>query len=397
MNCAARPDRPAFSLPAGARRPFSSRRRAGQCAGWIVAAALLAPGLALADGGPTLLDVEVGDASAAVAALPSGVTATSAPAIPAQLPAAAPVLPGRSYPYVELHGYFRFRPDLIANGHLGQAVSSALPQYPVLTASSIKPPLSRWPNNNDSSSNGFSSKVGDSRDEDSISGATMRLRLQPTIHVADSVRLRLTVDVFDNYTFGASPDYSGALQRPDVPLPAFAMSTQPGVIRVLEAYGEWKTLFGLLRVGRQASNWGLGVLANGGMGTTWDGAHPLPHFYGGELAPATGLGYDADFSNFADRAAFVTQIKGTYIALFWDFVSQGALAVDSTRIDGVAYDLENGDDVNQWGFAVFRKPVSEGEIAARRRDLNDLRKPAPTASIARRNSTPATPARRQAP
>lgn len=307
---------------------------------------------------------------------PAAASATEAvPAAEAATPTAAPALPGRSYPYVELHGYFRFRPDLISNGHLGQAVSSSLPQYPVLTASSIKPPLSRWPQNNDAS-NGFSSKVGDAREEDSVSGATMRLRLQPTIHVADTVRLRMTVDVFDNYTFGANPDYAGALARPDVPLAAFAMSTTPGALRVVEAYGEWKTPVGLLRVGRQASNWGLGVLANGGMGSTWDGGRPLANYYGGNLGPAAGMGYDADFGNYADRAAFVTRIKGVYIAGFWDFISQGSLAYDPTRIDGVAYDMENGDDVNQWGMAIFHKPLSEEEVAARRHDLNDLRKSA---------------------
>ncbi|MCB9740900.1 MAG: TIGR04551 family protein [Deltaproteobacteria bacterium] len=338
-------------------------------------ASLLLPNAAIAAAGPTLLDVEVGDAKAGAAAAadaPAGATPTSAAT--SVLPAAAPAAPvGRSYPYVELHGYFRFRPDLISNGHLGQAVSSSLPQYPVITASSIKPPLSRWPQNNDAS-NGFSAKVGNAREEDSVSGATMRLRLQPTIHVAETVRLRLTVDVFDNYTFGANPDYSGALARPDVPLVAFGMSTTPGSVRVVEAYGEWKTLLGLIRVGRQASNWGLGVLANGGMGSTWDGGRPLPHFYGGNLGPAAGLGYDADFGNYSDRAAFVTKVKGTYVAAFWDFISQGSLAYDPFRVDGVAYDMENGDDVNQWGLAIFRKPVSEEEIAERRRDLNDLRK-----------------------
>ncbi|MEY3014520.1 MAG: hypothetical protein RIT45_3255 [Pseudomonadota bacterium] len=340
----------------------------------VICGAFVVPGAAVAADGPTLLDVEVGDADKAAVDAPGAATPTAAGEdVAAALPAAAPVQLARAFPYVELHGYFRFRPDLISNGHLGQAVTSSLPQNPVVTASSIKPPLSRWPQNNDAS-NGFSAKVGDSREEDSVSGATMRLRLQPTVHVSDNIRLKMTVDVFDNYTFGANPDYAGALARPDVPLTAFAMSTAPGALTVVEAYGEWKTLFGQFRIGRQASNWGLGILANGGMGSTWDGGRPLPHYYGGNLGPAAGMGYDADFGNYADRAAFVTKVKGTYVAAFWDFISQGSLNYDPTRVDGVAYDMENGDDTNQWGMAIFRKPLSEEEIAQRRRDLNDLRK-----------------------
>ena len=355
---------------------WPGRRRAASALGLAALAAGLAATPAFAAGGPTLLDVEVGDANAVedgapAAPVPSDSTPTTAPVAPT-LANAAPALPGRSYPWVELHGYFRFRPDWISNGHLGQAVASGLPQYPVLTTSAIKPPLSRWPQNNDAS-NGFKDKVGSSRDETSVAGATIRLRLQPTIHVAENVRLKLTVDAFDNHVLGSSPDYAGALARPDVPLTAFAMSTTPGSLRLVEAYGEWKTLVGLLRVGRQASSWGLGILANGGMGSTWDGVHPLPHYYGGNLAPAQGFGYDADFGNFSDRAAFVTQVKGTYVALFWDWISQGSLAYDPTRVDGVAYDLEDADDVNQYGLAVFRKPLSEAEIAERRTDLNDRR------------------------
>ncbi len=184
---------------------------------------------------------------------------------------AKPAASKKSFPNVELHGYFRFRPDLIGNGHLGQAVASEKEQYPVLTTSSILPPLSQWPQNQPGA-NPFGNKVGSSRDETSAVGANMRLRLASIIHASDDIRVRLTVDALDNYVMGSQPDYAGPIKRPDVPLAAFAMTSKPGALRVTEAYGEWKTLFGVLRVGRQSSHWGLGILANGGMGTTWDGA-----------------------------------------------------------------------------------------------------------------------------
>jgi uncharacterized protein (TIGR04551 family) len=334
-------------------------------------------GNAHADRGPTLLDEETGESSPVLAidvAAPAQSTPSvaSTAAIAASAVAAAPSTV-RKYPHIELHGYFRFRPDLISNGHLGQAVESEKPQHPVLTTSSILPPLSKWPQNQANGDNPFGNKVGESRDEDSIAGANMRLRLAGTVHASENVRLRLTVDALDNYVLGSKPDFAGALKRPDVPLSAFAMTTQPGDLRVTEAYGEWKTLFGVLRMGRQSSHWGLGILANGGMGTTWDGSRPIDHYYGGGLLPAQGSGYDADFGNFSDRVAFVTKIPGLpfYTALFWDFVSSGSLAVDPLRVDGVPFDIEEGDDVTQLGIALFNKPLTPAEKTARRTLLID--------------------------
>ena len=308
-----------------------------------------------------VLALDMGGAVAAVRT-PGGVTPTHAPMM-AQV--TLPPLP--TYPRVEFHGYFRFRPETISNGHLGQAVESQLQQYPVLTASNIKPPLSLWPQNN-GGNNGFSSKVGKSREDDSISGATIRLRLRPTLHVTKTIRLTFTADVFDNYVLGSNPDYAGAIARPDVPLSAFAMTTKPNALRIHEAFGEWLTPVGVLRVGRQASHWGLGLFANGGMGSTWDHGRPIA-YYGGALKPADGMGYTSDYSNFSDRAAFVTKIKGLYLALFWDFIGQGALGIDPTRYDSPAWDMTDADDVQQWGFALFSKPLSLDEIVGRKKAL----------------------------
>lgn len=319
--------------------------------------------------GPTLLDLEVGDAKAPdVVRQPQAVTPS---AVAVTLPAAAPPAPASAYPRVELHGYFRFRPDVLVNGHLGQAVSRENDDLAVLTTSAVRPPLSLWPSNADSDKNAFSKQVGAARKDETLAGATMRLRLAPTLHVHETIRLRMTVDAMDNYVMGSSPDFAGSLRRPDVPLSAFAMTSRPGFFRIHEAYGEWKTLFGLLRVGRQGSHWGLGMLASGGNGTGWDGGRPIDNYYGGALLPHQGYGYDADYGNYADRAAFVTRIAGTYVALFWDYISSGAIAYDPTRFDGVPFDMDESDDASQVGIAIFRKPLSEDEIRARRTALVD--------------------------
>lgn len=277
--------------------------------------------------------------------------------------------PAPTYPYVEYHGYFRFRPDLISNGHLGQfAESQTTPGRPI-TTSAVLPPLSLWPNNNNPSY-AFADQVGAKANETMLAGANMRIRIAPTIHLSDTIRIVTTLDILDNYVLGSTPDYAGSSQRPDVPLVAFTTSTRPGAIAVKEAYGEWKTLLGVLRFGRQASNWGLGIFANGGAGDGWDGGRPT-EYYGGARLPHEGSGYDADFASYADRVAFVTKLGPLYVSLFYDFASQGLTAIDSTRPDGQARDMEESDDVKQGGFAILSKPLSPAEIEARKTALLD--------------------------
>lgn len=293
------------------------------------------------------------------------------------MPILAPTEPTKSYPYVEYHGYFRFRPDLISNGHLGIVGQSAKDATgKAISTSAILPPLSLWETNNDPNLNPQSSKVGKSREEDSIAGASIRFRLQPTFHIDPDIRIAATFDIFDNYVLGSNPDYSGALKRADVPLAGFAMSTKPGYINVKEAYAEWKMLLGLLRVGRQASQWGLGIIANGGAGDGWDMGKPTVST-GGPRRTWEGSGYDNDYGNFSDRAAFLTKIPkaGIYVSLFYDYIANGLTALDATRADGVVRDLDSSDDVRQYGFALFQRPLTEDEAAQRRTRLEDERKP----------------------
>lgn len=281
------------------------------------------------------------------------------------LPAAPPT---PSYPYVEYHGYFRFRPDLISNGHLGQKAESQTKPGRPITTSAVLPPLSLWPNNNGTYT--YASQVGAAANETILSGANMRIRVNPTIHISETMRVFTSFDIMDNYVLGSNPDYAGALQRPDVPLVAFSTSTRPGVISVKEAYGEWKTMLGVLRFGRQASNWGLGIFANGGNGDGWDGGRPT-EYYGGSRLPHEGSGYDADFASFNDRIAFLTKIGPIYVTGFYDFASQGLTALDTTRPDGQARDMEESDDVRQGGFAILSKPLSPKDVEARKKALLD--------------------------
>lgn len=111
-------------------------------------------------------------------------------------------------------------------------------------------------------------------DTNSMLSMNMRLRLDPTLHVSEDIRIRSTVDVMDNVVLGANPEsLPGFANNPTLPLPLFASSqnpTQEGLnwfqdaIRVKRLWAEVMTPFGQLRFGRQPQNFGLGLLANDG-------------------------------------------------------------------------------------------------------------------------------------
>lgn len=293
------------------------------------------------------------------------------------LPPAPVAAPTPSLFQLEWHGYFRFRPDVINNGHLGMAVPDKTLGTKALTTSAIAPPLSLWPANNDPNSNTQAAKVGSSNGETALSGATIRLRLQPTLTVGKDGRIVATLDFMDNTVLGGDPDYAGYQKRPDVPLSAFTMSARAGTLNVKELYGEWRTLVGLIRVGRQASHWGLGMLAHGGGGDGWDLGRPTV-YYGGPRKPADGHGYDVDSGNYGDRAAFVTKIPklGVYTSIFYDYLSNGAQAYDPLRPDVLPRNVTSLDDVRQYGFVLMQRPLTEDDAAERQRLLETDRKPA---------------------
>ena len=252
----------------------------------------------------------------------------------------------RSYPFIEHHGYFRFRTDLFYNGHLGTNV----PADAASGTSAIPAPLSENAVNNGPNPHGPLSE-----DAKTIASANLRFRYQPTIHIAEGLRIHATFDVLDNLVLGSTPDFAGNLVRPDVPLVAFSgaqASPSAGVngfrdaVRIKEAYAEWKPLF-LLRAGRMASNWGLGILANGGQDI------------------------DDDYGDYTDRVMLALKFYGIYVVGAWDFVYSGATTDDPGDNFGQPKDLGQGDDVTQWVLSLFQRPLSAAEKEERRAALMD--------------------------
>ena len=95
---------------------------------------------------------------------------------------------------------------------------------------------------------------------------TMRGRFDPEIHIGETVVIKYSIDVLDNVVWGDNENLAAT--------PVFAANpsaTQPGgdtvdAVELRRLWVEWTTKFGLLRIGRQPSNWGMGLLANDGNG-----------------------------------------------------------------------------------------------------------------------------------
>jgi hypothetical protein len=94
---------------------------------------------------------------------------------------------------------------------------------------------------------------------------TQRGRFEPILTMG-GIKLQATIDVFDNVVWGDNENLAAT--------PLFAgepSATQPDgdfvdTIQAKRLWIEWTTAFGLLRIGRQPSQWGMGLLANDGNG-----------------------------------------------------------------------------------------------------------------------------------
>jgi uncharacterized protein (TIGR04551 family) len=114
-----------------------------------------------------------------------------------------------------------------------------------------------------SKSDGDSNKDKDKNPAQNQFTALMRLRLDPTINVSETVRIKGSVNIFDNMVLGSTPSY--LMQGP-----AFMSSSQASVnswasaINIRRIWAEANFAIGDLRFGRMPFHWGLGILHNSG-------------------------------------------------------------------------------------------------------------------------------------
>lgn len=300
--------------------------------------------------------------------------------------------PSPRYPTVNWHGYFRFRCDLFTEVDLGTYYSTSQTQY--TATSNFLPPLVE--NYTNSSGNAtFADRLA-GRKEQTIGTGNMRLRLSPEIEISRSIRIGTTVDLLDNLVLGSTPEYLGnavdassgvgktgyygGYPGPAVPLDTFTSTQTPpsaGVnslqdsIVVKEAWAEWGLVsgadarretfsIGVLKLGRYAFDWGLGILSDRGDYDRDDsGLTPLQRF----------AALDADWGNYLDRISWRYFFPGFTALIGYGWLSSGPTSRVATTGWKQPYDLEQEDDLYQLEVAVYSFPESRNGYDAHRKRL----------------------------
>ncbi len=257
--------------------------------------------------------------------------------------------------FFDMTGYFRLRSDLFFRLDMGFPPDS--------TTAPFARPAEAWYDRVEAN---YTSKVpcGNEGDHHSwcgkhlLTGANIRLRVEPVISLSEMVKIKAQFDVLDNLVLGSTPEgyYSQpsslggmeTLQRTDpwVPILGFTSTQVPPTwsnaisspISVRTVWGEvlLKNI-GMIKFGRMPSHWGLGVLAN------------------------DGSCLDCNYGDIADRVMFATKLFGTVLAAGWDFPASGPTSQKFYNLQGQAYDISVADDVYQWMGVVAYKLEKEEE------------------------------------
>jgi uncharacterized protein (TIGR04551 family) len=246
--------------------------------------------------------------------------------------------------FIELHGYFRFRGEILQNMAIDVAPGVLSPENTVgfsrrnFLAFPFYYPISAYPR-----SSGLRENQTDESDYPrTLTYANMRLRLMLNVNVAENIQIFSTMDLLDNMVLGSTPQsYMGLQQDPYAPFNGLSETMFPpthGVngyldsIRVRHVYASIRTPMGVLRVGRMPNHWGLGILNNSGM----------------QL--------DSDYGANVDRVMFITQLFGHLVIPAFDFVASGPSSAlsQNTVYRGQAFDLDPTDDARQVVLSVAR-------------------------------------------
>lgn len=99
---------------------------------------------------------------------------------------------------------------------------------------------------------------------------TQRLRLQPTLNYRDLAKFTMMVDALDDVAWGDNDSLAATSLFAGDPTNTGYYAQYDGQERstfnMKRAWMEFRLPVGVMRVGRQASNWGMGLLANDGNG-----------------------------------------------------------------------------------------------------------------------------------
>lgn len=271
---------------------------------------------------------------------------------------------------VDLHGYMRFRGEFQDNFFMNRQLAGYGPETGLQDARNVILPWAVWLPYEDgiTPEGGCNGVPGTPCDQHALAYATMRLRLEPTIHLSDDVRVRMQLDAFDNMVLGSTPNsfavgpavagegfnpyyrYERTVFAPLDTLsttmepPTFGYNSLEDSIKVRRAWAEVRNRgLGELRFGRMGDHWGLGLLANGG------------------------TGIDADYQTDVDRIMLSTRLAGIYFFGAWDFAAEGLLYNEPADIGGLAFDRSRVDDVDQYVVGAAYRMTQEEQTAALQR------------------------------
>lgn len=225
----------------------------------------------------------------------------------------------------DLSGYFRVRTELQNGFFLGRKI---------VTEGTGPDPFSRFrPVDAYTAATGGCGDKADASDPKgcdtkALGFGNMRLRLEPSFRVSDFVSVHTQIDVFDNLVLGthAAESYVAGGSLPTAGDSELSLGD---AIVVKRAWGVISNPdLGELRFGRMGAHWGLGLLQNGGDGL------------------------DDDASTEVDRIMAVAHFVGLYFTAAYDFAGEGLMG---TSPEGVAYDIAQNDEVDQFTFSVSRQ------------------------------------------
>ena len=197
-----------------------------------------------------------------------------------------------------------------------------------------------------------------------VASANMRLRLDPTLHITDSVKVHATIDALDNMVLGSTPDsYLG--ENPYAPIDLYTRTQVPpsdgrnawgDSITVKRAWGHIRFGWGLdLKFGRMPHHWGMGIVANDGNG-----------YYRGDAADIVRM-LDMDYGDSIDSLRlgydFGKDRRRTHtLEASWDWAASGPTTAQlfgpqwaSGNLVGQDFSAEKFDNVMQWRISLLRR------------------------------------------
>ncbi|HRI10829.1 MAG TPA: TIGR04551 family protein, partial [Nannocystaceae bacterium] len=284
----------------------------------------------------------------------------------------------------ELHGYMRMRGDYFHRLDFGLGQPSAAsgasidnkffppPSTQAETDGDGNPILQNGLNYNDAQCYSYLTDKGvysgkalkRCNRRNGFPSANMRLRLEPTLHITDTVKVHSQIDVLDNMVLGSTPDsYLG--DNPFAPIDLYTRTQVPpsdgrnswsDSILVKRAWGHIRFGWGLdLKFGRMPHHWGMGVVANDGNGYYRGDASDIVRMLDmdyGDSVDSLRLGYDFG----KDRRRVHT------LEASWDWASSGPTTSQlfgpqwaSGNLVGQDFSAEKFDNVQQWRISILRR------------------------------------------